>query len=404
MTQRIFLVCCSAAAVALALTNCDKAFGQLPDLEYVVPQDGSGAPDPSLIDARLDDGLGSTTQGFQTYQYPNELYLKHILYPDTIDGRSVLRRKTAALGGLDEGGIRTKGNMGILDPALGGPSQHGSNTNTWNNAAMNAISANGFRGSVKIWLPDIPNKGTPVEHNLGEDPPDHFAFNGAAFNATTRFNLEGFGVFTNGDGEMVLYATQKWSLYSANPTQYQYVIPDLSVNDGTRNNLHIIDMIVPPEPDAGSALVDFYVDGILALNDVSMEGTTFSAGAVEFGDCCGGISDVEWAIEWMKVEGGVTTPHEAPEIPPPLGGVAGDYNGNGTVDAADYVLWRNGEQNLQNDSTSGNQPEDFGVWRANFGKVPTGAATGATLTAVPEPTTAGLILVAGLLLATVRRK
>ncbi len=404
MTQRLTLLCFSAIAVASAAMNGGEAFGQLPNLQYVVPQDGSGAPDPSLIDARLDDGLGSTTQGFQTYQYPNELFLKGVLYSDTIDGRSVLRRKTAALGGLDEGGIRTKGAMGVLDPALGGPRQHGSNTNTWNNAAMNAISANGFRGSVKIWLPDIPSKGTPVRHNLGEDPPDQFVYNGAAFNATTRFNLEGFGVFTNADGEMVLYAMQKWDLYNANPTQYQYVIPDLSINDGTRNNLHIIDMIVPPEPESGSALVDFYVDGILALENVSMEATTFSAGAVEFGDCCGGISDVEWAIEWMKVEAGVTDPHEPPDEPPPLGGVAGDYNNNGVVDAADYILWRNGVPSLQNDVTAGNQPEDFDVWRANFGKVPTGAASGASLIAIPEPTTAGLILVVGLLLATSRRK
>ena len=404
MTKRLFLVYCSAAAVALAVTNRDIAFGQLPNLQYVVPQDGSGAPDPSLIDARLDDGLGATDQGLQTYQYPNELFLKGVLYSDTIDGRTVLRRKTAALGGLDEGGIRTKGAMGIFDPAFGGPRAHGSNANTWSSTEMNAISAAGFRGSVKIWLPDIPNKGTPVQHNLGEDPPDRFAYNGAAFNATTRFNLEGFGVFTNGDGEMVLYAMQKWSLYSANPTLYQYVIPDLSINDGTRNNLHIIDMIVPPEPDDGYALVDFYVDGILALEDVSMEATTFSQGAVEFGDCCGGISDVEWAIEWMKVEAGVTIPHDPPDEPPPLGGVAGDYNGNGTVDAADYVLWRNGEQTLQNDSTPGNQPEDYGVWKANFGTASMGAGSGTSLASVPEPSTAGLILVAGLLIFAARRK
>ncbi len=43
-------------------------------------------------------------------------------------------------------------------------------------------------------------------------------------------------------------------------------------------------------------------------------------------------------------------------------GVTGDYNGNGVVDAADYVQWRNGGP-LQNDPTNGVQPEDYGVWR-----------------------------------------
>jgi hypothetical protein len=48
------------------------------------------------------------------------------------------------------------------------------------------------------------------------------------------------------------------------------------------------------------------------------------------------------------------------------GGATGDYNNNGVVDAADYVLWRKGGT-LQNDPTPGVQPADYGVWRANFG-------------------------------------
>jgi hypothetical protein len=49
------------------------------------------------------------------------------------------------------------------------------------------------------------------------------------------------------------------------------------------------------------------------------------------------------------------------------GGPTGDYNNNGVVDAADYVLWRKGGT-LQNDPTPGVQPADYDVWRANFGK------------------------------------
>jgi hypothetical protein len=66
-------------------------------------------------------------------------------------------------------------------------------------------------------------------------------------------------------------------------------------------------------------------------------------------------------------------------------GILGDYNNNGTVDAADYVLWRNGGP-LQNEGvTPGTAtPEDYAFWRARFGVSTTGSAA-ATAAAVPEP-------------------
>ena len=57
--------------------------------------------------------------------------------------------------------------------------------------------------------------------------------------------------------------------------------------------------------------------------------------------------------------------------------VDGDYNNNGVVDAADYVLWRKGGP-LQNDPTPGVQPSDYAFWRAHFGNtggVPSGSST-----------------------------
>ncbi len=52
---------------------------------------------------------------------------------------------------------------------------------------------------------------------------------------------------------------------------------------------------------------------------------------------------------------------------PGSAGLTGDYNGNGEVDAADYVLWRNGGP-LQNEGdTPGTVNDaDYTVWRANF--------------------------------------
>jgi hypothetical protein len=71
-------------------------------------------------------------------------------------------------------------------------------------------------------------------------------------------------------------------------------------------------------------------------------------------------------------------------------GVSGDYNGNGVVDMADYVLWRNGGP-LQNDPTPGVQASDYDYWRSRFGAT-SGSGSGLGSAAVPEPTTAVLLL------------
>jgi hypothetical protein len=62
--------------------------------------------------------------------------------------------------------------------------------------------------------------------------------------------------------------------------------------------------------------------------------------------------------------------------------LAGDYNGNGKVDAADYVLWR------KTPTSFGGDPAGYITWRANFGN----PGAGATVGAVPEPATCALIL------------
>ena len=53
----------------------------------------------------------------------------------------------------------------------------------------------------------------------------------------------------------------------------------------------------------------------------------------------------------------------------------GDYNNNGTVDAADYVLWRKGGP-LQNevDTPGVVNAADYTAWRARFGNSGSGAA------------------------------
>ncbi len=66
----------------------------------------------------------------------------------------------------------------------------------------------------------------------------------------------------------------------------------------------------------------------------------------------------------------------------------GDYNDDGIVDAADYVVWRNnfGTTNvIANDSTPGSVDiDDYNRWKANYGNVGSGALT-ASVNVVPEP-------------------
>jgi hypothetical protein len=82
--------------------------------------------------------------------------------------------------------------------------------------------------------------------------------------------------------------------------------------------------------------------------------------------------------------------------------VAGDYNGNGVVDMADYVLWRNGGP-LQNEvNTPGTvDATDYTAWRSRFGNT-SGSGLGQAA-AVPEPTAVVLTLV-GMLCVSLRRR
>jgi hypothetical protein len=80
--------------------------------------------------------------------------------------------------------------------------------------------------------------------------------------------------------------------------------------------------------------------------------------------------------------------------------VPGDYNGNGVVDAADYVLWRKGGPLLNEVDTPGTVNDaDYTEWRAHFGNP---AGLGSSLAMVPEPA-GGILAVHLCVLGAVRR-
>jgi hypothetical protein len=118
--------------------------------------------------------------------------------------------------------------------------------------------------------------------------------------------------------------------------------------------------------------------------------------------------------------------------------LAGDYNRDGSVDAADYVVWRAtlGQQSPQlepdpsfkvislgkmsaNGAVSGNcgfntpnceviDEADYEVWRTNFGRTVStsgsGGAVGGGSAALPEPAGAALALLATVVLGCIRRR
>ena len=133
---------------------------------------------------------------------------------------------------------------------------------------------------------------------------------------------------------------------------------------------------------SSSVIGESYLTGNSAVlnNSTTSLGAAFNVGGAH-----------NLVFRYGAVPGGTTNP-------------TGDYNNNGVVDGADYVLWRNGGP-LSNDPTPGVQPGDYGVWRANFGQtglpsgpstllngfvryVTSGVGSGA---AVPEPTSVFLV-------------
>ena len=89
----------------------------------------------------------------------------------------------------------------------------------------------------------------------------------------------------------------------------------------------------------------------------------------------------------MSTDGRFTSINEYVFVPV----TPGDYNQNGTVDAADYVVWRKGLGTIYTQA-------DYDVWRANFGQtIGSGAALPSAeplSIAVPEPATLTLLIMA----------
>ena len=95
------------------------------------------------------------------------------------------------------------------------------------------------------------------------------------------------------------------------------------------------------------------------------------------------------------ITGGSThvTRHDPPTFDLIATSLDGDFNGDGKVDAADYVVWR---------KSDGSQP-GYNEWRTNFGRN-SGSASGQVAAAVPEPASLALAALGVLATASMMRR
>jgi hypothetical protein len=125
------------------------------------------------------------------------------------------------------------------------------------------------------------------------------------------------------------------------------------------------------------------------------------------------ISDTGWIAGIGKFDdgmGGVTGTYDRVfmlQLPSAIE-LAGDYNDDGSVDAADYVTWRENlgsDANLPNDTTPGSvDPVDYDVWRSNFGEAAIQSPGPSAANSVPEPTTSALVVLSIALIPHSRRR
>jgi hypothetical protein len=180
---------------------------------------------------------------------------------------------------------------------------------------------------------------------------------------------------------LIGYAGEEWRLGVADATidrlDFQYSTDASSLLSGTYINVDALDFTTPSNTGAGAK------DGNAAANR-----TVFAPFAITF------FSPLQpertFYIRWLATNISGANDGLAIDdfsIGTTLGpGVAGDYNNNGAVDAADYIIWRNRlnqATSIPNDITPGTVvAQDYLEWQQRFSKT---SSDFASSTNVPEP-------------------
>jgi hypothetical protein len=202
---------------------------------------------------------------------------------------------------------------------------------------------------------------------------------------------------------LISYAGEQWRLAAADANvdrlDFQYSTePGATLTSGTYIDVNALDFNAPNNSSVGA------LNGNSAANR-----TVFAPLAITPSSPI--QPEATFFIRWRPVLIAGTNTNDGLAIDDftigaTLGaGVAGDYNNNGVVDAADYVRWRNmlnQAATIPNDITPGTVVmQDYTEWLNRFGKS-VGEFGGGS--AVPEPAAFGLIMAScGVGLGTFRR-
>jgi hypothetical protein len=263
--------------------------------------------------------------------------------------------------------------------------------NVMNPSAITFISANAVAANSGSWLPEV-GGGTEGDPNTSGD-----AQPGTAAPANYGFVID----VNLGSGSSVLYIASRDTALSVN-TDALGAVP---ITAGKFDPYGIKVTIPQGTYDGNLSSPDLGDDVTASASVVGQDGTNCSddrdLGVNRCGDAmgsysvAGNLATLTLPLDFLigggtpevRFTGTLTATYS---LAAPL---TGDYNENGTVDAADYVVWREnvGTMNtLPNDNIGGMiGPDHYAQWKANFGDSAGGSALS---NAVPEPASWTLIL------------
>ena len=191
------------------------------------------------------------------------------------------------------------------------------------------------------------------------------------------------------------------STFNGTPTPERVYINDAATNG---NHWLYIDLVGPSYNTSGIgtsvyATIDVGAEEVTLRREANTNAGTFNQSDVPVHFGLGADS----VIEWLRVVWPDGTTHFLHNVTADQymsisysSAVEGDFDGDGKVNASDYIVWRD---NLGSPFTMA----DYNLWRGRFGKGGAGAGVGGG-SAVPEPATAGFILMAMLAGLSVRRR
>ena len=258
------------------------------------------------------------------------------------------------------------------DPAPGGGTFAGFHSPVLNNAgqlafhgdtSVTGVPAQGVFTGLPGGLQAVAQSGTPAPAGGTFD-----RFNSPVLNSSGQVAFTAF-LRTGVDG---VTSDNDFGLYAGSPTGVVKI-----VREG--------DQVVVGASQRTVANLGITFGLPLAGTDDSFRGQSFSDPGL-----------LVYELKFTDGSSGIFTSQLAP--------VPGDYNHNGVVDAADYVLWRKGDPAADGNGDTMVDQSDYDFWRARFGNAAAGAGSGVVAgAAVPEPAGAALLIVGLLATCSCRR-